>query len=78
MNEAVKRVLRFGFEEMDLVLMSISHYTFNDRSRRVIEKCGFIYEGTLRKTFLRYDGAVFDEAFYSLTKDEWLKQQANG
>ena len=78
MSEAVKRVLRFGFEEMDLVLISISHYTFNDRSRRVIEKCCFVYEGTLRQTFLRYDGAVFDEAFYSLTKDEWLKQQANG
>ena len=47
-----------------------------DRSRRVIEKCGFVYEGTLRETFLRYDGAVFDEAMYSLTKEEWQKLQA--
>ena len=76
MTEAVKRVLRYGFEEMGLRLMSISHYTFNDRSRRVIEKCGFVYEGTLRQTFLRYDGAVFDEAFYAITKDEWLTRNA--
>lgn len=78
MSEAVKRVLQFGFEEMDLCLMSISHYTFNDRSRRVIEKCGFRYEGTLRQTFLRYDGAVFDEAMYSLTREEWFEQRSTG
>ena len=78
MTEAVRRVLKYGFEEMNLRLMSISHYTFNDRSRRVIEKCGFVYEGMLRQTFLRYDGAVFDEAFYSITKGEWLAQNAKG
>ena len=77
MTEAVKRLLQFGFEELHLRLMSISHYTFNKRSRRVIEKCGFVYEGTLRQTFLRYDGAVFDEAVYSITKGEWLSRQAN-
>lgn len=75
MTEAVKRVLQYGFEEMQFRLMSISHYTFNDRSRRVIEKCGFVYEGTLRQTFLRYDGAVFDESVYSMTRDEWLATQ---
>ena len=77
MTEAVKRLLQFGFEEQNLRLMSISHYTFNKRSRRVIEKCGFAYEGTLRQAFLRYDGIVFDEAVYSLTRDEWLSRQAN-
>ena len=76
MSEAVRRAMRYGFEEMDLRLISISHYTFNKRSRRVIEKCGFVYEGTLRQTFLRFDGAVFDEAVYSITKEEWSKQQA--
>lgn len=77
MSEAVRRVLQYGFTELNLCLMSISHYTFNDRSRRVIEKCGFVYEGTLRQTFQRFDGAVFDEAIYSITLDEWLAQQAN-
>ena len=74
MSEAVKCLLQFGFEELHLRLMSISHYTFNDRSRRVIEKCGFVYEGTLRQTFLRYDGEIFDEAIYSLTREEWQRQ----
>ncbi|NLI54774.1 MAG: GNAT family N-acetyltransferase [Clostridiales bacterium] len=72
MTEAVRRATRYCFLELDLRLLSVSHYTFNDRSRRVIEKCGFVREGTLRQTYLRYDGAVFDETVYSLTKDEWL------
>jgi putative acetyltransferase len=77
MSEAVMRVLQYGFDVLHLRMMSISHYTFNDRSRRVIEKCGFVYEGTLRQTFLRFDGAVFDEAVYSITKEEWLARQSN-
>jgi putative acetyltransferase len=71
MSEAVRRATEYAFGEAGMQLMSVSHYTFNNRSRRVIEKCGFVYEGTIRRTFLRYDGAVFDEAVYSLTKEEW-------
>ena len=76
MAEAVRCAMRHGFTDLHLRLMSVSHYTFNAQSRRVIEKCGFVYEGTLRQTFLRYDGAVFDEAVYSITKDEWLAGQS--
>lgn len=71
MTEAVRRALEYSFTEAGMNMVSISHYTFNDRSRRVIEKCGFVYEGTIRRAFIRYDGAVFDEAVYSLTKAEW-------
>jgi len=72
MSEAVKRAIEYAFTEANLRLVSVSHYTFNDRSRRVIEKCGFVREGTVRSAFLRYDGQVFDETLYSLTREEWL------
>ncbi len=75
MTEAVRRAMEYCFFELNLRLLSVSHYTFNKRSHRVIEKCGFLYEGTMRQTFLRYDGAVFDEAVYSITKGEWLALQ---
>ena len=77
MSEAVSRAMQYGFLEAGMRLLSVSHYTFNDRSRRVIEKCGFVYEGTLRQTFLRFDGEIFDEAVYSITKEEWLKLPQN-
>jgi len=72
MSEAVKRAIEYAFTEANLSIVSVSHYTFNDRSRRVIEKCGFVREGTVRSAFLRYDGQIFDEALYSLTRQEWL------
>jgi putative acetyltransferase len=78
MSEAVKRASEYAFTEANLRLLSVSHYTFNDRSRRVIEKCGFVREGVLRSAFLRYDGQLFDEAIYSLTRQEWLAHRTQG
>lgn len=74
MTEAVRRAMEYTFTEAGTRLMSVSHYTFNDRSRRVIEKCGFTCEGTIRSAFQRFDGEVFDETVYSITKEEWEKQ----
>ncbi len=72
MPEAVQRVLAYGFERMELQLVSVCHYPFNGRSRRVIEKCGFVYEGTLRRAFRRFDGVVLDEICHSITREEYL------
>ena len=71
MTEAVRGALRFAFDKLGLELVSVYHFPFNDRSRRVIEKCGFRYDGTLRRAFLRYDGAVLDDVLYSMTRDEF-------
>ena len=45
MPEAVRRVIRYCFEECCLDALTICHFEENDRSRRVIEKCGFRYVG---------------------------------
>lgn len=74
MTEAVKCVIRHGFEDLDLTIISIYHFPFNTRSKSVIEKAGFQYEGTLRQDFTRYDGEVFDSLCYSITKDEFKKE----
>lgn len=78
MPEAVRRVLRFAFEEMDLDLVWVTHYPFNHRSKRVIEKLGFVYEGTLRQAVRRYDGVVLDRMSYSMTREEWEAMQHDG
>lgn len=46
--EAVCEVMRFGFCELRLNRIE-AHYIFgNDRSRRVMEKCGMKFEGVMR------------------------------
>jgi putative acetyltransferase len=71
MTEAAKRVLKYAFENLDLNLVSVYHYPSNIRSKRVIEKCGFHYEGTLRRANELYDGSIHDSMCYSLTKEEY-------
>lgn len=71
MPEAVKRALAFAFEDLGLDLVSVCHFSFNDRSKRVIEKCGFHWEGTLRLAG-SFAGRSYDEVLYSMTRGEYL------
>lgn len=77
MTEAALAVLEYGFTELSLSLVSVNHYTCNQRSRRVIEKCGFRYEGTLRQGSALYDGRIEDLCCYSLTAREYLAEKEN-
>lgn len=75
--EASKRVIRYAFEEMDVEIISATHYPFNERSKRVIEKCGFTYEATIKKATVRYDGLVLDDVVYRLDKDYFESHRAD-
>lgn len=71
MTEAASRVLRHAFEAQHLAMVSVYHYPHNARSGRVILKCGFTLEGTLRMAGQIYDGTVVDEVCYSMTRAEY-------
>ena len=45
MVEAVKAVIDYCFGVLRFDFLTCGHFTRNDRSRRVIEKCGFTYFG---------------------------------
>ena len=69
MTEVAKRVLEYGFTVIGLKEVWCSHYVENDRSRRVIEKCGFSYV---------FDQHLSDEfspdrltRFYVLLREDW-------
>ncbi|HIY08527.1 MAG TPA: GNAT family N-acetyltransferase [Firmicutes bacterium] len=72
MTEAVGRVLAYAFEEEGLQMVTSYHQPGNDRSRRVILRCGFAFEGILRGSGYQYDGSPMDEYSYSLTREEYF------
>lgn len=72
MTEAIKKILNHYFLYVNVYIISVSHFIENTASKRVIEKNGFIYEGTIRKSFLSHNGLVKDKCIYSLTKSEYL------
>lgn len=69
-TEATKAIMKYGFEKINLHRVQMCTKTINKPSQRVIEKCGFIYEGTLRDYFLighQYVGRLC----YSILKEEF-------
>lgn len=72
MLECCNAVLDFAFRELNLELVSIFHFPWNRQSRRVIEKLGFSYEGTLHQSCRIYDGSMEDEVCYVLTRTGYL------
>jgi len=72
MPEAVRAVMDWAFREGGVSMLTVYHFPENEASGRVIEKCGFHYEGTLRRAWKIWDGNVKDERCFSLTKEEYL------
>ena len=71
MTEAAQRIISYAFDEMSLIILMIRTSTTNRRSQRVIEKCGFKYEGTLRQAYKIYDGTLRDTMVFSMTREEY-------
>lgn len=73
MTEALRAMIACAFEKKKVDVLGISHFTVNDRSRRVIEKCGFRHEGTIYHAFRRFDGVIFDDDCYSILREEYFE-----
>lgn len=69
-TEATKSVIAYGFEKMNLHKVQICTKTINEPSKRVIEKCGFTYEGTLRDYFYR-NGEYVGRLYFSMLRSEF-------
>lgn len=70
-TEAAKCVIACAFDAFGAETLYVSHFTDNDRSRRVIEKCGFVYRGKLTASWKNYDGRSLDEEAYFLTRKRY-------
>lgn len=69
-TEATKAVIAFGFNKINLHKVQICHKSINIPSKRVIEKSGCTYEGTLRDYFYM-NGEYVDRLFYSILRSEF-------
>jgi len=72
MSEAAKMLIIYAFEVLELKRLSYNYFLDNDRSKKVCEKLGFVFEGVMRKKFQLYDGRFIDEAVNSLTDDDYF------
>jgi len=69
-TEATKAVIAYGFNNINLHKVQICTKTINYPSKRVIEKCGFTYEGTLRDYFYM-NGKYKGRLYFSILREEY-------
>lgn len=73
-TEAVRELMRYAFEELELTTLWIGYFDGNEPSRRVQEKCGFRFHRTEPgKPWPRID-AVKAEHIACITKQEWTSR----
>ncbi|MBU8860252.1 GNAT family N-acetyltransferase [Micromonospora sp. WMMB482] len=69
-TEAVRALLQWAFDTLDLNRVQAETDTRNVASARVLEKLGFVREGTLREDCV-VNGEVSDSWVYGLIRREW-------
>jgi len=75
MTEAVKLAIDYVFNHTDCEVLEVGHHSDNYGSKRVIEKCGFNYDGRLCKYKMLYNERLVDADFYSMTKEEYERKK---
>jgi ribosomal-protein-alanine N-acetyltransferase len=71
MSEALKAILDYGFNTMDLNRVEACIGPANTASQSLVKKYGFVQEGYLRQHFVRTDVAE-DSLIFSLLKEEYI------
>jgi len=64
-GDAIQTLVRFAFDEMNLVKLRINVFDYNERAKHVLEERGFTQEGRLVRDFYR-EGAYHDIVIYSV------------
>lgn len=70
MAEALSAILTYGFNEMGLHRIEAIIDIANERSKNLLLKLGFQYEGNLRQRYA-FRGGFEDEHYFGLLNDEW-------
>lgn len=68
-SEALKAVMDFLFDVVDVNRIEARHDSRNPNSGKVMKKCGMKYEGTLRSSDRNNQG-ICDACYYALLKSE--------
>ena len=71
-SEAVKGVLEMLFCTLKAQRVSADCHEENERSWRLLERCGFKREGHLRNNKINPDGSLHGDYLYGLLRDEFM------
>lgn len=74
-TEATQLMIDYIFKNTKLNLLTLSVYDFNPRAKRVYEKVDFVID-SVDKNELEFEEEWIDSINMKLTRDHWMKRQA--
>lgn len=72
--EATRELIRHGFEDLELDKIWCGYFDGNEKSKRVQEKCGFVWHHTRKDVCCELMGDIRTEQITCLTRSDWLSQ----
>lgn len=75
-TDTLKRLMKYGFEELNLHMLFGEIFEYNKANMRLFEKCGFKRDGILRHRLYR-DWKYWNSIFYSVLEGEWKRLKAS-
>jgi len=72
--EAAKELIRYGFEELGMRKIWCAYYDGNNKSKRVQEKCGFIFHHTTDQVEVPLMGEQRRGHVNCMRKEDWVKK----
>jgi len=76
-TDAMKVILRFGFEQLNLKRISLTVFEYNPRALHCYQKVGFQIEGRARQ-WMKRDGKRSDLIYMGILRREWEAMQVPG
>ena len=73
-TEAMKIMIDYGFNELNLHRIELFVHEFNERAINAYKKVGFVEEGRKREAHYYY-GKYHDQIIMSILRQEWPKKQ---
>ena len=70
MKEALGALIKYLFEEQNLDCVTARSFAPNEASRNLLTSLGFHQDGLLPHCVKGYGGVIFDDALYSLMREE--------
>jgi len=67
-TDAIRTLVRFAFEEMNLRKLRINVFDYNEKAKHVLTAQGFVEEGKLRRDFYR-EGVYHDIVILSIFRE---------
>ena len=74
--EAVMELQRYAFEKLGCTALWCAYYDGNEKSRRCMEKCGFVYHHTEENKPCVLLDEVRTEHYTYLTREQWMRSHS--